>query len=166
MTGEHVAEHFRTERRGFSQTSGCSTCAQSLSVNVVYTEQRATALAVQAADSLARDLRGSIHLRAMACVPRQLPIQCPLVSIPFLTSQLHKIVERFDSSTCQYVLHTYVCRSRIDTLLRVLPPSSLVVIGGRRRFWPTSEIRLAKALAAAGHTIVFVDLKAGYRESR
>src|SRR5262245_1013653 len=44
---------------------------------------------------------------------------------------------------------------------RVIPmafkPHSLIVIGGRRRWWPTASERLCRRLEAAGHIVLFVD---------
>lgn len=164
MTGEHIAEHFgRPVRAG----SSCRTVHErSLSLNVVYTNPEATASALQAAESLARDLQATIHVRATVPVPSRISIATPLVSTPFLSQLLQDIVKRVGSAACQYVLHIYVCRNRIETLLRVLRPSSLIVIGGRRRIWPTAETRLSKAVAAAGHSVAFVDLKACRMEAR
>ena len=166
MEGKHIAEHFGRPTAASLQTSGRTAHEQLLSVNVVYTDPEATALALQAAEALAQDLQPTIHVRAMVCVPHRLSLGYPLVSIPFLVGLLRDIVERVGSTTCQYVLHIYACRSRIDTLLRVLRPSSLVVIGGRRRLWPTAETRLSKVVAATGHSVAFVDLKTCRIEAR
>jgi hypothetical protein len=163
MTGDHIAEHFG---RPMQARSGHGAHEQSLSLNVLYTNPEATAVALQTAESLARDLQATIHVRAMVSVPHRLSIDNPPVSTPFLVRLLREIVERFGSAARQYVLHIYVCRSRIDTLLRVLRPSSLIVIGGRRRLWPTAETRLSKEVAAAGHSVAFVDLKACRIEAR
>jgi len=38
-----------------------------------------------------------------------------------------------------------------------LGPSSLVVVGGRRRWWPTAAGRLCRLLEAHGHYVLFVD---------
>lgn len=166
MTGEHIAEHFGRPTQSSLQTSGRTAHEQSFSVNVIYTDPAATALALQAAEALAQDLQATIHVQAVVCVPHRLSLEYPLVSIPFLGRLLRDIVEQVGSTTCQYILHIYACRSRIDTLLRVLRSSSLVVIGGRRRLWPTAETRPSKVVAAAGYSVAFVDLKAFRIEAR
>jgi len=81
-------------------------------------------------------------------------------SIQFLKRLIGDLVERVGSERSEYVLHIYLCRSRIETLLQVLRPPSLLVIGGRRRLWPTAESRLSKAAISAGHSVAFVDAKA------
>jgi hypothetical protein len=50
-----------------------------------------------------------------------------------------------------------LCRDRVETLRKVLKPHSLVVIGGRRSWWPTPENRLARQLRRSGHEVVFAE---------
>ena len=51
----------------------------------------------------------------------------------------------------------YLCRDRDETLARVLRPHSLVVIGGKKRWWPTAESRMAKRLRKLGHEVVLAE---------
>jgi hypothetical protein len=37
-----------------------------------------------------------------------------------------------------------------------LPPNSLVVIATKRSWWPTAEVKLARALARAGHSVALL----------
>lgn len=151
LFGEHV-------QKQLGSTPDSLLRPQSFCVNLVYTQPEATAAALRAAESLAQDLESTIHVRALVPVPCQLEIDCGFYSAQALIGLLEKLLQRVGSNRCEYVLHVYVCRSRIETLLRVLRPSSLLVIGGRRRFWPTAEGRIAKAMRAAGHSVAFVDL--------
>ena len=160
LTGEHLAEHFGKVSGPSPQELNSEKQAQPLSVNVVYTGPETTITALRAADSLARDLSATVHIRAMIAVPRQLAMELAFGSVQFLKRLLSDLVERVGSKCCEYVLHIYLCRSRIETLLRVLRPASLLVIGGRRRLWPTAETRLSKAAISAGHSVAFVDAKA------
>jgi len=52
-------------------------------------------------------------------------------------------------------VHIYLCRDRFETLASVLSPRSIVVLGGRKRWWPTREKSLASKLRKAGHEVVF-----------
>lgn len=160
LTGEHVAEHFGKVSSPSPQEPNPGKQAQPLSINVVYTGPETTVTALRAADSLARDLHATVHIRAIIAVPRQLTIEFAFTSVQFFKRLISDLVERVGSRSCEYVLHIYVCRSRIETLLRVLRPASLLVIGGRRRLWPTLESRLSKAAISAGHSVAFVDVKA------
>jgi hypothetical protein len=60
-------------------------------------------------------------------------------------------------SPIKTTVHVYLCRDRVATLRAVLKPHSLVVIGGRRTWWPTSEKRLARQLRRSGHQVVFAE---------
>jgi hypothetical protein len=42
-------------------------------------------------------------------------------------------------------------------LLRTLSPNSLVVIGGRKKWWPTNEKLTARRLRKAGHKVLFIE---------
>jgi hypothetical protein len=158
MNGDHIAEHFGRPAGSSLEWSSSAVNPQSLSVNVLYTNPEATRVALKAAEALAHDLAATIHLRAVLCVPCRLSIDCPPIPVSFFRLALCELVERIGSATCEYVLHIYVGRSRIETLLKVLRPSSLLVIAGRRRFWPTTESRVLKAASRAGHSVAFVSL--------
>jgi hypothetical protein len=55
------------------------------------------------------------------------------------------------------VVRIYLCRDRMDALVQMLKPRSLVVVGGRRRWWPTEETRIARRLRRAGHEVIFTE---------
>jgi hypothetical protein len=42
----------------------------------------------------------------------------------------------------------------METLAAVLEPHSLIVLGARKRWWPTQEKRLARKLRRAGHEVI------------
>lgn len=132
LTGKHLAEHFGKASGPSRQEPGSGKEVRPLSVNVVYTGPEETITALRAADCLARDLRATVHIRAMIAVPHQLAMEFAFGFAQFLKRLLSDLVERVSSKWCEYVLHIYICRSRIETLLRVLRPSSLLVIGGRQ----------------------------------
>jgi hypothetical protein len=160
LSREHLAEHFGKVSGPSPKAPNSENQAQPLSVNVVYTGPETTITALRAADSLARDLSATVHIRAMIAVPRQLAMEFAFGSVQVFKRLLSDLVGRVSSKCCEYVLHIYLCRNRIETLLRVLRPSSLLVIAGRRRLWPTAETRLYKAAISAGHSVALVDAKA------
>ena len=130
-----------------------------LEVNVIFTSPQATAAALKTARSLARDLGARICLRAPIVVPYALPLDEPPVSVGFIEKLLSKLICRMELDSFEPSVHLYLCRDRIETLLRVLNPKSLVVIGGRKRWWPTEERRIANALRSKGHRVVLLSLK-------
>jgi len=132
-----------------------------LEVNVIFTDPRATVAALKTARSSARDLGACIRVRAAIVVPYALPLGKPPVPVHFTERLLSKLVRRQELGVFEPSIHVYLCRDQIDTLLRVLGPNSLVVICGRKHWWPTAESRMASALRSKGHRVVFVGLTRG-----
>jgi hypothetical protein len=131
-----------------------------LAVNVIFTDVQSTAAALKFAQSFARELGASISLRAAVAVPFQLPLDQPQISVAFLQDAMRELVAQLKSETFDPTIHLYLCRDRVWALSQVLKPNSLVVIAGRKRWWPTAETRMARALRAEGHRVIFVDSRA------
>jgi hypothetical protein len=54
-----------------------------------------------------------------------------------------------------------VCRRYDEIVHQVLGPSSLLIVGGRKRtWWPTREERLVSRLCAEGYPVVFAQVGA------
>jgi hypothetical protein len=132
-----------------------------LEVNVIFTDPQATVAALKTAGSLARDLGACIRVRAAITVPYALPLDKPPVSVRFTEHLLSDLVCRLGLDTFEPSVHLYLCRDQLKTLLGVLVPNSLVVMGGRKHWWPTAERRMARALRSKGHRVVFIGLKRG-----
>jgi len=130
-----------------------------LAVNVIFTDVQSTAASLKFAQSFARELGASISLRAAVAVPFQLPLDQPQISVAFLQDAMRELVAQLKSETFDPTIHLYLCRDRVWALSQVLKPNSLVVIAGRKRWWPTAETRMARALRAEGHRVIFVDSK-------
>jgi len=131
-----------------------------LEVNVIFTEQAPTAAALACARSLARDLGARIHLLFAVEVPFQLPLERPGVSVSFLQEQLSKVLGDLEKDGFEPRANLYLCRDPVRALQQALKPNSLVLIGGRKRWWPTPESGIARALRAKGHRVICVDSKA------
>jgi hypothetical protein len=138
-----------TEESGFGR----------LEVNVIFTEPRATMAALKTAGLLARDLGASIQVRAAIAVPYALPLDKPPVSVTFIEDLLCRMVRRVGLDRFEPSVHLYECRDRTETFLQVLKPHSLVVICGRKHWWPTAESRMAKVLRSKGHRVVLIGLQ-------
>jgi hypothetical protein len=55
-------------------------------------------------------------------------------------------------------LRVVVATNLLQALTSLLPPASLVVVGGRRgRWWPTATSRLCRSIEGLGHYVLFVD---------
>lgn len=127
-----------------------------LRVNVVFTGIEQTREALRAAAVLAADL----HARIVILVPEVVPYPAPLdsASVPraFLVRRLLTAVKE---SRIETSIRVCVCRDRRIALSATLPRRSIVVIGGRTRWWPTREQRLAAELSRQGHHVVFAGWK-------
>jgi len=142
-----------------SQSSAAEQEPKRLEVNLIFTEPQTTAAALETVESLARDLGACVRLRAAIVVPFQLALDEPPVSIRFIEARLADLVSRLGRDGFESTAHVYLCRDQIDALLQVLCPNSLVVIGGKNRWWPTTASRIAKMLRSKGHRVFFVDAR-------
>jgi hypothetical protein len=125
-----------------------------LDVAVVRTSVQGTIAALRKADSLARGLSARITLVALRIVPYPLPLTSPPVPLEFDEKLLLVIASEGPLET---TVRLYLCRDQLETLAKVLKPHSLVVIGGRRRWWSTPEMRLATHLRRVGHEVIFTE---------
>ena len=123
-------------------------------VNVIYTDLPGTLAALQSAEALAQRLQARITLLAAHSVPYDLPITHPPVSLEFVRRRLVELAQQAKLRTS---VEIYICRDRTLCIQQVLSSKSLVVLGVKRRWWPTMESKLAKRLESAGHQIIFVE---------
>jgi hypothetical protein len=105
------------------------------------------------AAQLAADLGARVRILAPQVVSFHTDLEHPPVNIEFLADRYREIaVEAGVDATVQIVL----CRDVLDAFRLILLPNSLVVVGGEKHWWPTKERKLARALEAAGHQVLFV----------
>jgi hypothetical protein len=122
-----------------------------LEVNVVYTRLPGTAKTLNAATGLARGLGARVTVHLAQVIPYPLPLKSPPVSIQFAENQL---VALAGEQLVETRMQMYLCRDLTQTIRRVLKPDSVVVIAGRKRWWPTREQRLAGILRRDGHHVI------------
>jgi hypothetical protein len=113
-----------------------------------------TLAALKTAGTLANRLGGRITLVVPEVVPFHLPLNKPAVLHDWNERRLRTLVEQ---SPVETTVRFYLCRDRDETLASILKPHSLVVIGGKKRWWPTSERRLAKQLRRLGHEVILTE---------
>jgi hypothetical protein len=104
------------------------------------------------AGALARSLGARITLLAPQVVPYPLTLESPQVLIDFNEKRFRVIA---NESPVETNVQIYLCREEFETLERALSPGSLVVLGGRKRWWSTREKTLATKLRRSGHEVVF-----------
>lgn len=130
--------------------------AHNLEVLVVFTDAAGTLAALQMAEGLAQKLGAHIRLLVPYEVPYTLPLAKPAVSVEFLERQIRDLAGK---SRLDVAAHIFLCRDRMSTLKLLLRPHSCVVVGGKKRWWPTSAQKLAQRLQKGGHQVIFAELR-------
>jgi hypothetical protein len=123
-----------------------------LNITVVFTSVEATLAALKQAGTLASSLGSRITLVVPQVVPYPLALESPPILIDFNERRFRLIA---GESPVETNVQIYLCRDQFETLAGVLSPGSLVVLAGRKRWWPTREKSLARKLRGAGHEVVF-----------
>ena len=141
------------EKRSAIRATGVVDEPVRLNIAVIYNSVDFTLSALRRAGVLAN----SLHARITLIVPQIVPYPLPLVSLPVereFKERAFRVLA--DEGPVDTGVHIYLCRDRLEMLGRVLRPHSLVVIGGKLRWWPTKEKRLAGQLRQLGHQVVLV----------
>jgi hypothetical protein len=152
------------ESSGVDRVSHASSLDPKLCVTVLATTPEGTKAALNAATWLAKDLEARVTLLAMQVVPNLLPVDKPPVSLDFTTKQQQSLVLASGAKEEDVDIRICVCRDRDSGLLRALRRRTLVVIGGKRHWWLSSEERLERSLRRLGHHVIFIDV--GHRADR
>jgi hypothetical protein len=119
---------------------------------VLFTDLAGTRASLAAATQYARGLDAQITILNAQVVPYPLPLDCPPVPVEFTERTLCSLASE---QTVATAVEIYLCRDKNETIRMVLPPESLVVMGGRERWWRNAENRLAGILRRDGHCVVF-----------
>jgi hypothetical protein len=127
---------------------------QKLNIAVVFTSVESTLAALKEAGNLANSLGARITLVVPQVVPYPLPLETPPVLVEFSEHRFRVIASE---SPVETSVQIYLCRDRLEMLLATLCPNSLVVIGGRKKWWPTTERLTARRLRQAGHKVIFIE---------
>ena len=143
-----VGELSITEARSGARASS------EIEVNVIFTDSESTLAALEMAGSLASNLGARINLVAAQVVPLVFPLTRPPVAVDYTEQRLLDLAYRGGQGPLETSVQLYLCRDKRQALLRALKPKSLVVIGGKARWWPTKESKLAGVLRSNGHQVV------------
>jgi hypothetical protein len=126
-----------------------------LEIGVLFTSAKATLAAIEAAAALMKGLDGRLSLIAAQTVPYPLPLDQPPVSLTFNRRRLLEVAAH---SPVEISLRLCVCRCRSATLLSLVRPGSMLLIGARKTWWPTWERKLAKELRRHGLDVVVLEV--------
>ena len=123
-------------------------------VFVLFTTHSGTIAALKKATQLGAKL--GVHLEALMLydVPYTLPLEKRALPEGFLEYQIHALESNFPADMS---LRVILCRHSRRTLHQVLPARALIVLGGKKSWWPTRESRLARMLRRDGHEVVFAE---------
>jgi len=125
-----------------------------LSVSVVFTSVEGTLGALKKAGNLANRLHASILLVVPQVVSYALPLESPPVLVEFNENRFRVAASESPVETSVTI---YLCRDRFETLAAVLQPGTIIVLGGRKRWWPSEDQRLARKLRRAGYEVLFTE---------
>ena len=90
---------------------------------------------------------------AAQIVPFPLDLEHPPVSADFAREELSELAYE---QGMDVAVKISLCRDRVETIRKSLPPGSLVLIGARRRWWPNRERALARVLRRDGHRVLLI----------
>jgi len=125
-------------------------------VNVLYTTRSGTLAALKVASRLGLSLRTCPRVLRVYAVPYTLPLEKPVVPTDFLEEQIRSLARE---SPTEFTARIYLCREPRWSLRQLFPPHSVIVIAGKKRWWPTKEQRWARLLRKEGHEVIFLDVK-------
>ena len=123
-------------------------------VYAVYTSIDETLLALRVASDFAKPLGVPVTLFHFRSVPYALPVDGPCGVSPVETDAF---LSRLRAEELEVRVRVCLCRDTLQAASLAFNPHSMIVIAGRRRWWPTASDRWRRSLEAAGHFVVFVD---------
>ena len=136
-----------------------------LRVTVIYTSTEGTRAALRTAGALAKDLETRLAIEVPVAVSLRFSLEIPQVSIDFLERRLIRLVAESGIDTDEVKVQIRLCRDRKKCLQQILVPGSLIVIGGKERWWFQEERRLERFLRKLGYQVMFVTTNAKGRSN-
>lgn len=123
-------------------------------IYVVYTSPESTFAALRVASGFATALNIPLILVHYRTVPYPLSVDQPTGISPI---QSEAFQERLRAEGLDVRCRVHLCRDERRAIVHAVGRPSLIVLGGRRRWWPTRADGWRHHLEAAGHFVVFVE---------
>jgi hypothetical protein len=133
------------------------------SVSVLFTTEEATLAAACVAAPLAAAMAVPLTVIHFRTIPFPLFVDAA-ASLSSIDHDAFK--ERLQAQGVDARVRVYLCRNRDSVIPMAFRGHSLIVLGGRRRWWPTAAERWRRRLEAAGHFVLFVDVRERRRSGR
>jgi hypothetical protein len=124
-----------------------------IEIVVPFTEWAVTEAVMKRAVAFAEKLNARLLLVAVHTVPYPMSFGCPALVHAHLVDQLIDLASRCPLPVNPQVV---LARSCEEGFRHALKPESTVLVGTRKRFWKTSEEKLAAVLAHEGHHVALV----------
>jgi hypothetical protein len=96
-----------------------------------------------------------VSVVAVQVVPFPLPLDRPAVSPTFFAQKLKSATRGIEVGVDTRVV---IARDREAAFHRAISPESLVVLATKKRWWPTRQVKLARSLASAGHSVALLEI--------
>jgi hypothetical protein len=129
--------------------------AGELELVVPYVGPEVTRVVLDRAAVLTAGLNARIALVAVQALPYPSQFVCPTAIHAYLVDHLTELAEHCPIRVESNIV---LARSREEGFRHALKTASTVLVGTPRRFWHTSEERLARMLAADGHNVALLHI--------
>lgn len=125
------------------------------SVSVLFTTEEETLAAARVGSVLAEAMAVPLTVIHFRTVPYPLSVHAPVGVSPVESDVFRHGLE---SCGIDARVRVFLCRKRESVIPMAFKGHSLIIMGGKRRWWPTAAQRLRRRLEAAGHFVLFVDV--------
>ena len=131
-------------------------------VYVLFTNLEETLRAVRVAGRLASAIGGGVTVIHFRSIGFGAPLEHPAGLSPVETDAFRA---RLAAEDCDARVRVCLCRDTRQAIRSVIDGHSLVVIGGRRGWWPTPSNRWRRMLEEEGYVVVFANDAIGERRA-
>ena len=123
-------------------------------VVVPYTTPELTRAALRHA-AVCSDLNVHVSLVDIQVVPFPCPLDQPPINKEYSQRRLRDLFSETGLAGGVAVMYT---RDWLEGFRRILEPKSLLILATRKRWWPTREQKIARALTKAGHQVMLLPI--------
>jgi hypothetical protein len=121
-------------------------------VVIPYTTPELTSAALRHA-AVCTDLDVHVCLVDIQVVPFPCPLTQPPIDKKFSEIRLQSLLKESGVPGKVAIVYT---RDWLEAFGKILEPGSLVIMATQKRWWPTRETKLARALKKAGHQVMLL----------